>query len=48
LYLALEVGDPQIPARFPTHGTQVMVSVLICYDYVALTLYGTDRHRVRT
>ena len=22
LYLVLEVGDPQIPARFPTHGTQ--------------------------
>ena len=40
MYLALEVGDPLIPARFPTHGTQDTAPVLIYYDYVALTLYG--------
>ena len=40
MYLALEVGDPQFPARFPTHGTQDTAPVLINYDYVALTLYG--------
>jgi hypothetical protein len=40
MYLALEVGDPQFPARFPTHGTQDTAPVLTNYDYVALTLYG--------
>ena len=40
MYLALEVGDPRFPARFPTHGTQDTAPVLTNYDYVALTLYG--------
>jgi hypothetical protein len=26
-YLVLEVGAPQIPARYPTHGTQGQVQV---------------------
>jgi hypothetical protein len=40
MYLALEVGDPRFPARFPTHGTQDKAPAQTDYDYVAITLYG--------
>jgi len=39
-YLALEVGDSQIPARIPTHGTQDETQVLHHCVYVTITLYG--------
>lgn len=39
-YLALEVGDSQIPARIPTHGTQDKAPALSGYTYVAITLFG--------
>ena len=28
MYLVLEVGASQIPARYPTHGTQGMLQIL--------------------
>jgi uncharacterized membrane protein YjgN (DUF898 family) len=39
-YLALEVDDSQISARYPTHGTQDMALIQSVYIYVAITLFG--------
>lgn len=36
----MEVGDPQIPARYPTHGTQGTAQIRLRCSYVAITLYG--------
>ena len=44
-YLALGVGVPRLPARIPTHGTQVAPHTLGAYAYGALTLYGAAFQR---
>jgi hypothetical protein len=36
----LEVDDPRIPARIPTHGTQDTAERLHGYTYGAITLSG--------
>ena len=38
--LVLEVGASQIPARYPTHGTQEHISNPSFCVYVTITLYG--------
>lgn len=40
LYLVLEVDVSQIPARFPTRGTQDSDHNPSIYVYVTITLYG--------
>ena len=39
------VGDPQLPARIPTRGTQVLPHALGAYAYGAITLYGAAFQR---
>ena len=39
------VDDPQLPARIPTRGTQVLPHTLGAYAYGALTLYGAAFQR---
>ena len=40
MYLVLEVDASQIPAGFPTHGTQDTGHNPSIYVYVTFTLYG--------
>ena len=40
MYLVLEVDASQIPAGFPTHGTQDTGHNPSIYVYVTITLYG--------
>ena len=36
----MEEGVPQIPARYPTHGTQEQVTSSQCFEHGAITLFG--------